>query len=120
MMKKLPVLGLMAAAVSLLAHHSTAPYDMTRATTVSGVVTKFYWANPHSFIYLEVSDAGGEVQHWELEIESLNRLRRLGWTKDTLKPGDQVSCTGARAKDAASYRMKCFSVELPNNRKLPS
>jgi len=98
---------------SVFAHHSTAAFDMTRASTVSGVVTKFIWANPHSYIDL---DADG--QHWRLEIEALNLLRRYGWTKDSLKTGDRISCIGARAKDPAVLAQKCFTVEFPDGRKL--
>jgi hypothetical protein len=99
--------------VPVLAHHSTAAFDMTRSTTVSGVVTKFYWANPHSYIEL---DSGGE--HWRLEIEAVNLLRRYGWAKDSLKAGEEISCTGARAKDPATFAQKCFTVEFPDGRKL--
>jgi hypothetical protein len=97
----------------LLAHHSTAAFDMTRATTVTGVVTKFYWANPHSYIELEA-----DGQRWRLEIEALNLLRRYGWTKESLKHGDKISCTGAPAKDPAALVQKCFTVEFPDGRKL--
>jgi len=97
----------------LLAHHSTAAFDMTRDFTVSGVVTKFLWANPHSYIDLDVN---GEP--WRLEIEAVNLLRRYGWTKDSLKAGDKISCMGARAKDPATLAQKCFTVEFPDGRKL--
>jgi hypothetical protein len=97
----------------LHAHHSTAPYDMTHAHTITGVVTKFIWANPHSYIDL---DADG--QRWRLEVEAVNLLRRYGWTKDSLKAGDKISCTGARAKDPAVFAQKCFTVEFPEGRKL--
>jgi hypothetical protein len=97
----------------LLAHHSTAPFDMTRPSTISGVVTKFLWANPHSYIDLDVNG-----DHWRLEIEAVNLLRRYGWTKDSLKAGDKISCTGARAKDPAVFAQKCFTVEFPDGRKL--
>lgn len=99
--------------VPLLAHHSTAAFDMTRSSTVSGVVTKFYWANPHS--YIELDSAGN---HWRLEIEALNLLRRYGWTKDSLKAGDQIRCIGAPAKDPAAFKQKCFTVEFPDGRRL--
>ena len=99
--------------VPMLAHHSTAAFDMTRATTVTGVVTKFYWANPHSYIDLDV-----DGQSWRLEIEALNLLRRYGWTKESLKAGDKISCTGAPAKDPAALAQKCFTVEFPDGRKL--
>ena len=107
--KKLALLSML----PLLAHHSTAPYDMTLAHTVSGVVTKFTWANPHSYIDLDVNG-----EHWRLEIEAINLLRRYGWTKDSLKAGDRIRCTGARAKDPATLAQKCFTVEFPDGRKL--
>jgi len=108
------ILFWIAAAATLLAHHSTAPFDMTRDVTVSGTVRKFYWANPHS--YIELQDADGH--EWRLEIEAVNLLRRYGWTKDSLKTGDKISCIGARAKDPAVFAQKCFRVELPDGRKL--
>jgi hypothetical protein len=109
--------ALLLLALPLLAHHSTAAFDMTRDYTVSGVVTRFFWANPHSYIDLDVpSDKGFE--HWRLEIEAVNLLRRYGWTKDSLKAGDQISCKGARAKDPAVFSQKCFTVEFPDGRRL--
>ena len=104
---------LTACVAPLLAHHSTAAFDMTRAHTVTGAVTRFLWANPHSYVEL---DANGE--HWRLEIEAVNLLRRYGWTKDSLKAGDKISCIGARAKDPAVFAQKCFTVEFPDGRKL--
>jgi hypothetical protein len=100
-------------ALPLMAHHSTAAFDMTQPSTVSGVVTKFMWANPHSYIDLDVNG-----DHWRLEIEAVNLLRRYSWTKDSLKAGDKISCTGARAKDPAVFAQKCFTVEFPDGRKL--
>ena len=97
----------------MLAHHSTAAFDMSRSTTVTGVVTKFYWTNPHSYIELD-----SDGNQWRLEIEALNLLRRYGWTKESLKPGDVISCTGAPAKDLAAFTQKCFTVEFPDGRKL--
>jgi hypothetical protein len=111
------IFALLVAAVAAWAHHSTAPFDMTREATISGVVTKFYWANPHAYIYMDV-DATDGVQHWAVEIESPNLLRNQGWTKETIKSGDRVTCKGARARDLSDYRMKCFLVELPDGRKL--
>lgn len=90
---------------------------MSREATISGMVTKFHWANPHAYIYLDV-DATDGVQHWAVEIESPNLLRHQGWTKETLKAGDKITCTGARAKDPYTFAMKCFQVELADGRKL--
>ena len=100
-------------AIPLLAHHSNAAFDMIRPFTVSGVVTKFLWANPHSYVDLNV-----DGQNWRLEMEAVNLLRRYGWTKDSLKTGDRISCSGARAKDPATLALKCFTVEFPDGRKL--
>jgi hypothetical protein len=107
--------GAIIAILLLLAHHSTAPFDMEHATTVSGVVTEFHWINPHAYIKLDVAE-----EHWLIEIDSRDALRRSGWTKDTLKPGDRINCTGARAKDPAIFALKCFTVDLPDGRKIPS
>jgi len=54
----------------------------------------------------------------ELEAEALNLLRHNGWTKESLKKGDEISCLGARAKDPDVYAMKCFVVKFPDGRKL--
>jgi hypothetical protein len=96
----------------LLAHHSTAAFDMTRAHTVSGEVTRFLWANPHSYIELEANG-----QPWRLEIEAVNLLRRYGWTKDSLKPAINQLHRRAR-QDPAVFAQKCFTVEFPDGRKL--
>jgi hypothetical protein len=103
-----------------LGHHSTAPFDMNRAETVSGVVRAFHWANPHSYIDVEMMDPQGVLQRWRIEIEAANFLRRQGWSKDTLQPGDRVRCTGAPGKDPAARILKSFTVELPDGRKLRS
>ena len=99
------------------AHHSTGPYDLTRSATISGVVTQFSWMNPHAYIYLDAKD-DNSVQHWKVEIESPNALRRSGWSKDSLKAGDNVTCIGARAKDQASYVLKGWVVVMPDGRQL--
>jgi hypothetical protein len=95
----------------LLAHHSTAEYDLKHPATASGEVTRFEWSNPHAHIYLDAINGDGTVEHWIVEIDSPHALERLGWSKDSLKPGDKVICSGARAKDG-SPRMRCTQVEL--------
>jgi hypothetical protein len=100
--------------LSAWGHHSTAPYDMTKEVAVSGTVARFYWANPHGYIFLD-SEAG---ERWTLEIESPNLLRHQGWTKDSLKPGDKITCSGARAKDPEKFAMKCFAATMPDGTRL--
>jgi DNA/RNA endonuclease YhcR with UshA esterase domain len=93
---------LLAASGSALAHHGTANYDMTKAITVKGTVTDFQFINPHTLILFDVKNDKGEVEHWQAEATSPNHLVRAGWTKNTVKPGDQISISGFRAKNGAN------------------
>lgn len=93
----------------LSAHHSTAEFDLTRPATVTGVVTRFEWTNPHSHIYLDADAPDGSVEHWTIEIDSPHGLERQGWSKDSIKPGEKVTCSGARAKNGSPH-MRCTQV----------
>ena len=77
------------------AHHSFAMFDQTKIVTLEGTVAEFQWTNPHAFIELEA--AGG--RHWSIELNSPNNLKRQGWTKAALKPGDKVSVRIAPLRD---------------------
>jgi Family of unknown function (DUF6152) len=104
---------------ALFGHHSTADYDLKHPANVEGVVTEFRWANPHSYIFVDSPQPDGTVEHWIIEIDSPNALSRANWTKDSLKPGDKISCSGARAKDG-SPRMRCTLVTLADGKLLRS
>ena len=82
-------------AVPAAAHHSFAMFDQTKIVTLEGTVAEFQWTNPHAFIELEA--AGG--RHWSIELNSPNNLKRQGWTKAALKPGDKVSVRIAPLRD---------------------
>ena len=86
---------------SALAHHGSAAYDMSKSVTVAGTVTDFQFVNPHVLISIDVKDPSGKVEKWEGELTSPNHLARAGWTKSTLKPGDQVTLTGGPAKSGS-------------------
>ena len=83
------------------AHHSGAQYDHTQPATVSGVVTKMEWANPHSRLYLQVRAGNSATTQWQIDLPSVNRLVRLGWTRHALNPGDQVTVIGAPLRGTA-------------------
>ena len=106
-------------ALPACAHHSTAMYDLVHGTIIGGVVTRFDWQNPHTHILLDVTGENNEIEHWFVELESRSTLSHLGWTKDTLKPGDRISVTGGRAKDN-SFQIRATTVQLPDGRKLPA
>ena len=109
--------GLLAAPLS--AHHSTAMYQMDRPTTISGTVKRFEWTNPHAFIYLEAKDEKGNTVEWEIELMSLNHLRSYGWVRTTVQAGDQITCTGGRAKSGAPSMIAAL-LKLPDGRELRS
>jgi len=77
-----------------LAHHGTAVnYDMSTTVTIVGTVTEFHWRNPHSTLFLDVTDeASGELTNYAIELPSPTLLSRgeLGWTRHTFKPGDRI------------------------------
>ena len=84
----------------LLAHHSfAADYDASKPITLQGTVAKFEWMNPHAHLYLDVKNGAGEITHWQLELGSPNTLMRSGWTRNSLKVGDEVIVKGSRSKD---------------------
>ncbi len=103
----------------LLAHHSTAMFDMTMPFTVRGVVKRFEWTNPHAFIYLDVTDDKGQTQEWSIEMTSLNQLKTYGWVRDMVKPGDVISCTGGRAKNGMPTMLSSL-MKLADGRMIKS
>ena len=73
------------------AHHAVGSVvDTSTEDTVRGEVARFEWTNPHSFIWLSVENPDGTRATWAFEGMSPNYLGRRGWTKNSIKPGDQV------------------------------
>lgn len=83
------VLGIVSAPV--LAHHGNAAYDMSKTVTYKATITKYDYTNPHTTIYFDVTDDKGNAEHWVAETTNPAMLNRVGWSRDTLKPGDQVT-----------------------------
>jgi len=102
----------------LLAHHSAAAeFDTSKPVVLRGKVTKVAWMNPHVHIWVDVADADGKVTNWELESAAPNYLQRLGWTKQSLKPGDTVTIRAYAAKDQPNMA-KTDVVTLPDGRRV--
>jgi hypothetical protein len=76
---------------SAYAHHSMAGFERNKTVTLNGTVKQFKWANPHSWIELEVTNDKGAVDIWNVEMTSPAVLVRAGWKSTTLRPGDKVS-----------------------------
>jgi hypothetical protein len=88
------------APLPLIAHHAfAAEFDIDKPVTVQGAVAKVEWTNPHIWIYVDVKDDKGAVVRWQCEGGSPNTLTRQGWSRDTLKEGDQVTIQGYLAKN---------------------
>ena len=111
-------MALLAAAVPSSAHHSfAAEFDATKPVELTGVVTKVEWMNPHIYFYVDVKDETGKVTNYACEGGAPNGLYRNGWRKDSLKPGDEVSIDGWRAKDG-SNTVNAGSVVLPDGKRV--
>ena len=109
---------LMLAGRPLMAHHSPGvEFDMGRSFTVTGVVTKVEWMNPHIWFYVDVKDENGKVTNWAFQGGPPAFLVRAGWSKNALKPGDQVTVQGFPAKDG-SNNATSRSVTLPDGKKV--
>jgi hypothetical protein len=106
-------LGLLVVSAPVLAHHGTAAFDMEKVTMVKGTVTKFEFMNPHVIVYIDVKDKNGYMEHWMAESSSNNHLSRGGYDKNALKPGDEVSVTGHRAKNGANtLELQCHECSV--------
>ena len=115
------LLGVLTAALipaSTLAHHSfAAEYDSKAPISVSGIVTKVEWTNPHAYVYVDVKDDEGKVANWAFEGYPPNTLKRTGFARDLIKPGDTIAITGWRAFDN-SIRAAGREITLSDGRKV--
>ena len=112
------IAALVLAATPVLAHHSfAAEFDSGKPITLTGVVTKVEWMNPHTHFYIDVKDENGKVTNWDLETGSPNGLSRLGWTRHSLKEGDVVTLTAFRARDGSTLA-SARAVTLADGRKI--
>ena len=104
-LRVLPAGLLLLAGLPLRAHHSFgAEYDANNPISITGMITKIEWTNPHSHFYLDVKDKDGKVTNWKLEGYPPGVLSRTGWRKDvTMKVGEVITVTGWRARDGGDW-----------------
>jgi hypothetical protein len=99
------VSALALASVSVaLAHHSfAAEFDSSKRATKRGFVTKVDWQNPHVWIYFDVkNDTTGKIENWGFEMGPPHLIQNSGWTRTTLKYGDEIIVEGSLAKNGSN------------------
>jgi hypothetical protein len=101
------------ACAQALAHHSFAMFDQTKQVTLQGTVREFQWTNPHAFIHIDVPNAAGGADTWEVELNSPNNLKRQGWKSSSVKPGDHVTLILNPLKDGTKGGL-FVAVTLPD------
>jgi hypothetical protein len=100
------------------AHHSFAVHFVAdKLVTVSGTVEEFSFRNPHGLLMLAAKGEDGAQQHWKIETNSPNVLRRRGWSETSIKPGDQVTVEGYPARDGSNF-MRVYKVTYPDGHEL--
>ena len=85
-----------------VAHHSfSAEFDSKKQVTLTGEVVMMEWANPHSWLHIDVKKPDGTVERWKIEGGSPSVLLRLGWNRNSLPAGTKVTVVGFQSKDGA-------------------
>jgi hypothetical protein len=111
--------ALMVVSLPLSAHHGAAEYDNTKTISLQGTVTALQYLNPHALILFTVKDDKGQTADWTAELQSPNLLSRRGWSRSTLKPGDQVVITGHPVKNGVKA-MTGQKVVFTDGRETPN
>jgi hypothetical protein len=107
----------LAVSVPLSAHHGAAGYNMDKELVMKGTVTDWLWANPHCFLKYDTTDEAGTLSHWAVEVSNPTDMTKRGWSKRSLKPGDEVTVTVRPAKNGAPVG-QLLKVVLPNGQTL--
>jgi DNA/RNA endonuclease YhcR with UshA esterase domain len=103
----------------LQAHHGEANYDTDKVVSVKGTVTSFRFINPHVQVFMDVKNDSGEIEKWSGEARSPSMLVRVGgWDKDTIKPGDVITMSGFRSKNASNI-LRLKKIVLANGQEMP-
>jgi hypothetical protein len=102
---------------SSYAHHASVGIDRSKTITVEGVITQFRWANPHSWIEMEVVNSAGKTELWNFEMLPPSYLIPAGWTRSTIKTGDRVKVSANGFLDGMPGGI-FVSVTLPDGKTL--
>ena len=112
------VLGAIAMAAPLAAHHGAAQFDVGKKVMVKGTVTEWFWSNPHCFLRFDAAGADGQVVHWAVETQSGPNILPQGFSKQSFKVGDEVTVTLEPVKNGRPMG-RLLQVVLPDGSTLP-
>jgi len=102
----------------IFGHHAiSTEFDPREPVKIKGIVTRVEWRNPHAYLYVEVSDRGGNREDWTFETAGPLMLTHNGWTRDSVRAGDQVTIFGYRSRAGLTIA-SARSVLLKNGQKL--
>ena len=110
-------LWLLVASAPVSAHHGSAAFDAGKQAVMKGTVTRWVWANPHCFLSYDVKDESGNLTHWVVETSNPPDMINRGWSKETFKPGDEVTVTVEPVKSGKPVG-RLLEVVLPNGKTL--
>lgn len=114
------VVGVVLPGVAAAPHHGTAAsYDQDAWVTVEGVVTEFYWRNPHSALFLEIADEDGKPSEYGIELASPTLMVQQGYNRNIFKPGDRVEIRVHPSKVGSPVGECLFSCEILVNGEAP-
>ena len=113
----LTIIGVIAFSVPMSAHHGTGTsYDQNKTVQVKGKVTEFAWKNPHSALFMDVTDGPFKGKNYAVELNSPGVMIRQGWTKKQFQVGDEVVINVHPSKTGASVG-ECLSCTVIVNGK---
>ena len=116
----LTIIGLILVSIPTFGHHGTGiSYDQDKWVAVTGTVLEFAWKNPHSQLYLAVTDDKGNTVRWGLEMSSPGVMIRQGWTNRQFKPGDQVTVSVHPSRTGAPVGECIPCAGILNGKELP-
>lgn len=102
---------------AVLAHHSTAAYDVDRDQVIEGVIEEYHWANPHCWMKVLAQGEAGAAMAWNIEFGSPSISIRTGWAPTTMKPGDRATFVFKPRKDGELSGVLAVMI-LPDGKQL--
>jgi hypothetical protein len=88
------VASVLAQTSSVFSHHSQTMYEPDKKVTIEGVVTRWVWTNPHTWLFVDLKLPDGSVESWGFEANSAATMQRAGWRRNQFTAGDKVTVTG--------------------------